>query len=131
MAFDDTDTGASSGGTRIEARCAWCGPVMFDASGLQLHVGGHPAALAEFRCPDCDRVNVRAVAGDDVRALLGAGIKPSFGPAPFELLEEHAGPPIAWDELIEFHEALTRSGRLEGIDDTPGPTGPDRERDAA
>ena len=70
MAFDDTDTGASSGGTRIEARCAWCGPVVFDASRLGLHVGGHPEALAEFRCPECDRVNVRAVAGDDVRALL-------------------------------------------------------------
>ena len=131
MAFDETDTGALSGGTRIEARCVWCGLVTFDASRLKLHVGGHPEALAEFRCPDCARVNVRAVAGDDVRALLGAGIKPSFGPAPFELLEEHAGPPIAWDELIDFHEALARSSRWEGLDDTPGRMGPDRERDAA
>ena len=93
--------------------------------------------LFEFRCPSCDRLNIRPLAQADISTLVEVGVSPSRGPAPFELLEEHEGPPITWDDLIDFHDAVAR------VDTVPwrGRSGPRRrqvehrraeqERDAA
>jgi hypothetical protein len=133
MAFEATEGGGSRRGTRVEARCAWCGPVAFDLPGLAVHVGSVGEALIEFGCPDCARLNVRAIGESDLQALLVAGIRPAVGPAPFELLEEHSGPPIGWDDLLDFHESLAAPDLLRSrrIDREPAPGGPGRERHAA
>jgi hypothetical protein len=97
---------------RFEARCAWCGPVAVAHEGLHVFVSPRGASLFEFRCPSCARMNFRSLSISDLEALALAGILPAQGRAPFELLEERSGPPIAWDDLIDFHheidEALER-----------------------
>jgi len=103
----------SGGGTtrprrlRVEARCAWCGVVRLEADDLEIHAGrtGH-GGLLEFRCPACDRLNLRRLTPRDVEVLEGVGIEPVGRPAPFELMEHRSGPPITWDDLLEFHLEL-------------------------
>jgi hypothetical protein len=43
-----------------------------------------------------------------VAALALAGVHSVGGAAPFELLEERSGPPIGWDDILDFHQDLSR-----------------------
>jgi hypothetical protein len=126
---DDRGGGAEF---RFEARCAWCGPVRLGHDGLQVHVNPRGAGLFEFRCPGCERLNIRSLNSPDLEALALAGVRPAGGLAPFELLEERSGPPIGWDDLIDFHQSLARTesgSDLIGIDGRPRSRA--LERDAA
>jgi hypothetical protein len=118
----------------VQARCVWCGDVEFGLPELKVHTAADDLGLLEFACPSCDRVNVRPLGEPELVALATVGAANAPGTAPFELLEEHFGPPISWDDLIEFHEAVA------GLDaDTgwprslmeAGADAPARERDAA
>jgi hypothetical protein len=101
--------------TRFEARCVWCGTVGLEPENLSYQVSGREA-LATFACPSCSRLNVRALRRVDAAALLVAGVRRSEGPVPFELLEMRSGPPIGWDDLIDFHQALAGNDRPPNID---------------
>jgi hypothetical protein len=93
----------------FEARCSWCGLVEAGRDGLHVFVSPRGAALLEFECPECDRVNYRSLSIADLETLSVAGILPVEGRAPFELLENRSGPPIGWDDLIDFHLDLARA----------------------
>ena len=93
----------------LEARCAWCGPVRFEPPGLRVHVGSGADALFEFDCPRCGRSTLGPLVPTDVDVLVAAGAPRHRGRAPFELLERRSGPPIGWDDLIDFHQALARA----------------------
>jgi len=116
---------------RFEARCAWCGPVGFEADGLKLHVGRAEQSLFEFACPACGRLNVRSLAVREAATLLAAGIHQTRGLAPFELLEAREGPPIGWDDVLEFHEELDRLDRTLIDASNRRATYPAMERNAA
>lgn len=119
-------------GFRFEARCIWCGPVTVEHDGLHVFVSPRGAALFEFLCPACERINFRPLSIADLEALALAGVRPVGGRAPFELLEERSGPPIGWDDLIDFHQALAQAGNssdVTWIDGRPGRRA--LERDAA
>src|SRR5919108_2014940 len=116
-------------GPWVQARCAWCGDVEFALGELRIHASQETEGLLEFVCPSCGRLNVRPLGHPELAALANAGARPSSGPAPFELLEKHAGPPISWDDLIDFHQVLSRlNGRtswprsLMGSEDLDGAT---------
>jgi hypothetical protein len=123
---------SGAAGVRFEARCSWCGPFRLGPSGLGLHLGSGSDALIEYTCPRCARLNVRPLRSGDVAALALAGVHSVGGVAPFELLEERSGPPIGWDDVLDFHQGLWREdwrwSELEGA--SAGPLA-DRERDAA
>jgi hypothetical protein len=89
--------------------------------------------LLEFWCPTCERLNVRALGRPELASLTRVGATPSEGPAPFELLEEHNGPPITWDDLIDFHQAVSRlsADTWPTYDEGEPEDRPARERDAA
>jgi hypothetical protein len=97
---------------RVEARCAWCGVVPLEADDLAVHAGREHGGLLEFRCPSCGRLNLRGLAAHEVELLAGVGIgrtDDAERPAPFELLELRSGPPITWDDLLDFHQELARA----------------------
>jgi hypothetical protein len=71
-----------------------------------VHLAPGPEALAEFECPGCARLNLVRLGSLDAATLIAAGVRESEGLAPFELLEGRSGPPISWDDLIDFHQAL-------------------------
>jgi hypothetical protein len=95
---------------RFEARCNWCEGVRVDPDRLHVFVSPSGAGLFEFVCPECEHVNFRPLSIADLQALALAGVRSVEGRAPFELLEVRPGPPIAWDDLIDFHLALARAG---------------------
>ncbi len=113
-------------------RCSWCGSVELPPGGLVFHIGSRREALFEFGCPRCGRHTLGPLDPSDVEALVEAGIRPRYGPAPFELLEQRSGPPINLDDLIEFHQAMN-SNRLIGneVSDLRRLVDPTEERDAA
>lgn len=136
MTNEPHDIERRSGGPWIRAGCAWCGDVELGVAELGIHPSSNGSGLVEFTCRSCGRLNVRRVSNTEVAVLANVGATRSSRLAPFELLEPHAGPPIGYDEIIDFHEAITRLddvtrlGRrapaVEGADLAPAP-----ERDAA
>lgn len=132
MGNDRQDGLTGSAGPRLEARCAWCGEVRLGRDALRVHRGSGPDGLAEFSCPRCDRLNLVRVGAEDLSTLLAVGVAGDDGPAPFELLEDRSGPPITWDDLIDFHEAIA-AARAPSIDarTDPSPEPSGYERDAA
>jgi hypothetical protein len=113
----------------------WCGLVRLGPDRLLIHDGGRPAGahgLLEFVCPSCDRLNLRRLERRDIQVLSGAGVMADDLPAPYELLERRSGPPISWDDLIDFHEAMSRSdpGSIDPVSDARR-TPAEQERHAA
>lgn len=88
---------------------------MVEHDRLHVFVSPRGAGLFEFTCPACGRVNFRALSIADLEALALAGVRPVGGRAPFELLEERSGPPIGWDDLLDFHQALAKGGNGSGV----------------
>ena len=116
---------------RVEARCPWCGPVEFPAEDLSLYVGSEAGALFEFACPRCGRTVVRPLDRKDAGTLMEVGVPPSRDPGPLELLEEHSGPPITWNDIIDFHEAMSRRDVRSVAEQDPAAARAEAERDAA
>jgi hypothetical protein len=64
--------------------------------------------LCEMRCPVCSTVVLVPAAATAVETLRRAGAGPMSGSVPFELLEAHIGPPLSWDDVLDFSLALER-----------------------
>jgi hypothetical protein len=125
-------TRGAEGSVRLEAKCTWCGPVVVQRDGVWVFVSERGAGLFVFLCPDCRRENYRSITISDLEALALAGILPAEGRAPFELLEDRSGPPIGWDDLIDFHQAIRGNGRAWNVPSIEAASGPRAlERDAA
>jgi hypothetical protein len=109
--------------------------VEFALGDLRVHASGRGEGLLEFACPSCGRLNVRPLEGRELAVLATMGARPSSHRAPFELLEEHTGPPISWDDLLEFHQAVSglddEAAWLRGLSGPGRDDAPARERDAA
>lgn len=63
------------------------------------------AALCKFACPTCDRILLLPVPPIEISSLLLLGARRAKS-LPFELLEEHSGPAVSWDELPDLHFEL-------------------------
>lgn len=100
-----------------------------------MHLGSGSQALVEYTCARCSHVNVRPLRRGDVAALALAGVHSADGAAPFELLEERTGPPISWDDILDFHQGLTgwewHDDRWSELETAPAVLRTDEMRDAA
>ncbi len=96
------------GRTRVGGRCPTCGPLLLLPRDLLCALPGDPGgtALAEFRCPVCDRSVFNPVTPQEAKLLVLLGARKSQGRAPLELTEDKSGPPVTLDELFELHDAL-------------------------
>jgi uncharacterized protein YlaI len=99
---------ADRGVTVVKASCPICGDdkqVPADEVRFVVHdVAEH--SFYEFTCPDChDRV--RKPAGKEViRLLTLGGVVPERVIVPAEALEEHHGPALSWDDVLDFASLL-------------------------
>jgi hypothetical protein len=90
----------------VQAECPTCGAVIAKASALTCGVSeADESALCEFPCPTCDRVLLIPVAPIEISPLLLLGAHKTRS-LPFELLEEHSGPTVSWDEVLDLHFEL-------------------------
>ena len=97
--------------TTIKASCQSCGDVELTPAQVRLVVCSVEAwSFYAFDCTAC-REEVRKHASEDViRLLTTGGVPAERWDVPSEVLEEHHGPVISWDEVLDFALAI------EGLD---------------
>lgn len=93
--------------TTIKASCPMCGEVDLTSPDVTLMVCNHkPLSYYCFRCPKCSH-EVRKPADDHiVSLLLSGGVQAKVWEVPAEVLEEKPGPPLNYDDLLDFCLAL-------------------------
>ena len=101
--------------TTIKTSCPCCGDVELTPAQVRLVV----CTVADwsyyaFRCGGC-RDEIRKPASTDVvSALRSGGVVAEEWAVPAEALEEHEGPAVSYDDVLDF--AL----RLQGVDNLVG-----------
>jgi hypothetical protein len=96
--------------TTIKASCPSCGDVELTPAQVRLVVCTVPSwSFYAFTCGAC-RDEVRKPADSEVvRLLRSGGVLPEPWAVPAEALEEHTGPAIGWDDVLDFALWLDRA----------------------
>jgi hypothetical protein len=94
---------------KVRVVCPGCGPLVVPAADVrcELEATGHKG-ICELSCPVCSIMVLVAAEAAAVETMRGGGAGHMSGSVPFELLEPHAGPPLSWDDLLDFKLALER-----------------------
>lgn len=93
----------------VTVACRTCGPVVLatrDVRAARSQTSPDEGLFA-FTCPRCGRDVLQDAPATTVALLFASGARPLSGLVPFELAEQHAGPPITWDELLDAHEQMS------------------------
>ncbi len=91
----------------IRATCQDCGDVELRSADLHIRICRQDrAGTYRFRCPQCRMIEVRNAQNEVLEVLLAAGVHCTEWSLPHELEEEHPGPAITHDDLLDFHEML-------------------------
>ena len=99
--------------TTIKASCPVCGDVELKPAQLRLVVCTRSEwSYYAFSCTTC-RDEVRKPADEEIVALLvSGGVSPERWEIPVEALEEHLGPQITYDDVLDFALELERTDAL-------------------
>ena len=102
--------------TTIKASCPVCGDVELKPTQLRLIVCTRSEwSYYAFTCTTC-RDEVRKPADEEIVALLvSGGVHPERWEIPAEALEEHAGPQITYDDVLDFALELERIDALAAL----------------
>lgn len=116
----------------IRASCPTCGDVELTTRDVRVLLCSttYQSSYA-FQCPSCRVAVTKPAEPRVVDVLLASGITLSVWHMPAELDEAHAGPPISYDDLLEFHfglrsacsldELLAGGGAVRTVRSTTGP----------
>lgn len=99
--------------TTIKASCPTCGEVELTSPQVTLRVCNQAAlSYYAFTCPRCTE-EIRKPADDHIVALLmSGGVRAEVWDIPAEALEPKAGPPLCYDDLLDFVLLLSRTDSL-------------------
>ena len=99
--------------TTIKATCPVCGEVELTADEVRLMVCSIASrSYYAFDCSTCV-TEVRKPADEHVVSLLiSGGVTATRWRVPAEALEEKAGPPIGYDDILDFALRMRRTDRL-------------------
>lgn len=93
--------------TTIKATCPDCGEVDLTADDILLRIGARASVNTYgFSCPRCSEFVEKHADERVIRLLLSGGVMPTLVHVPAEILETRMGPPINYDDLLNFHEKL-------------------------
>ena len=89
--------------TTIKASCPGCGDVELTPVQVQLVVCTVKSwSYYGFTCPQCQE-GIRKPAGSDIVALLiSGGVTAEPWTVPAEALEQHDGPVLSYDDVLDF-----------------------------
>lgn len=91
----------------IRATCPTCGDVELTTGDVRVMVCSTTNDSSyTFTCPSCRVAVTKAADRRVVDVLVASGVALSVWRLPAELDEPHAGPPISYDDLLEFHFQL-------------------------
>jgi len=95
------------GTVKVRLVCPGCGPVVLPARELRCElVASGDKGICELRCPVCSTMVLVPAGPVAVETMRDGGAGHMTGSVPFELLEPHSGPPLSWDEVLDFKLAL-------------------------
>jgi hypothetical protein len=92
---------------KVRVVCPECGPVVLPAKEIrcELQTAGDKG-MCELSCPVCSTTVLVPAGPVAVQAMREGGAGHMRGSIPFELLEPHVGPPLSWNDLLDFKLAL-------------------------
>ena len=94
--------------TTIRAVCPRCGEVTLGSHDMEVQVCAQTQEGSyTFHCPVCTLPVRREADRRVVQILVSGGVKVRVWELPAELYESHDGPPISWDDLLDFHALLS------------------------
>ena len=101
--------------TTIKASCPTCGEVELTPADVSLMVCSHaPLSYYAFDCSGC-ATEIRKPADDHVVSLLvSGGVAATVWELPAEYLETKVGPPLSYDDLLDFALQLGATDLLAG-----------------
>ncbi len=92
----------------IRATCNDCGDIELAPGDVLVRVClDDQRSSYAFRCPTCHSPVARQVESRLVELLASSGSPVSLWHLPAELAEEHVGPAICHDDLLDFHQLLS------------------------
>ena len=98
----------------IRASCPTCGDVELTTADVQVRVCSTTNEGAYlFACPVCRMAVTKPADQRIVDLLLASGVRLNVWQLPAELEEPRSGPPISYDDLLEFHFELQQEGWFE------------------
>jgi hypothetical protein len=102
--------------TTIKTSCPVCGDVELTPAQMRLVVCNQvDRSFYAFSCTTC-RDEIRKPADEEVVALLvSGGVIAERWEIPAEALEEHLGPRISYDDVLDFALQLERVDRVAAI----------------
>ena len=106
--------------TTIKASCPTCGEVELTPADVALMVCSHaPLSYYSFDCVTCGE-QVKKPADDHVVSLLvSGGVPATVWDLPAEVLEQHDGPQLSYDDLLDFALQLGQTDRLAELAGAP------------
>jgi len=100
----------------IRASCPTCGDVELTTRDVTVQVcSTNNQGSYSFRCPDCRMAVSKPAESRIVDLLVSSGVRLSVWHMPAELDEVRGGPPIDYDDLLEFHFELQREGWMDRL----------------
>jgi hypothetical protein len=102
--------------TTIKTSCPMCGDVELTPAQMRLVVCNQPdRSFYAFSCTNC-RDEIRKPADEEVVALLvSGGVIAETWEIPAEALEDHLGPAISYDDVLDFALQLERIDRVAAV----------------
>src|SRR4051812_39463583 len=103
--------------TTIKAACPMCGEVELTSRDIALRICKPRQSLSryEFICPGCSN-EVTKPADEHIQSLLiSGGVAPELLDIPAEAFEDHHGPAINYDDLLDFHLELEETDDLASL----------------
>lgn len=93
--------------------CPTCGDVDIPAGEVKALVCSHDRSCTyAFRCRGCRIMITKPTSERVVAVLAGSGVELVTWDLPAELGETRSGPPICWDDVLEFHFLIAEEGAL-------------------
>jgi hypothetical protein len=100
----------------IRASCPGCGDIELTSRQVTVRVcSADNQGIYVFRCPDCAMMVSKSAEPKIVDLLVSSGVRMAVWHLPAELHEAHNGPPITYDDLLEFHDLLQQDGWFERV----------------
>lgn len=97
----------------IKATCVMCGEIELSPAEIRLVVCTRPQlSFYSFNCGKCQNEVRNSATSQIITLLSGGGVAIETWVIPAEALEEHPGPPISYDDVLDFALAMKRSTHL-------------------
>src|SRR5688572_1955967 len=91
----------------IRASCPECGDVELSEAEVSILVcRTTDTTIYSFECAFCSDIVTKPAAPRVVDQLVSTGVRLSVWEVPAEMEEPHIGPPIDYNDLLDFHEEL-------------------------